>query len=108
MIGKKLRERRLELGMTQEQLAHKIGYKDKTAINKIELDKNDVNQKNLIRLSEALGVSPSYFIDDVEHESNTPEIVNKYAQKLSELSPSMQDNVMKYIDFLIKQEKESK
>ena len=103
MIGEKVRARRIELGMTQEQLAHKLGYKDKTAINKIELNKNDVNQKNLIRISEALGVSPTYFIEDIEHENHTPEIVEVYARKLSELPPDIQDNVMKYIDFLTKE-----
>lgn len=100
MIGQKVRARRLELGMTQEQLAHKMGYKDKTAINKIELNKNDVNQRNLKKLSEALNVPQTYFIDDVEHEPHTSEIVAQYAQKLAELPPNLQDNVMQYIDFL--------
>lgn len=106
MIGKKIRERRLELGLTQEQLAHKLGYKDKTAINKIELDKNDVSQKKLIKLSEALDVPPTYFIEDVVHEPHTDSVVMAYAKKLSEMPPNLQDNVMKYIDFL--SEKESK
>ena len=105
MIGQKIRARRLELGMTQEELAHKMGYKDKTAINKIELNKNDVNQKNLMRLADALDVSPTYFIDDVEHETHTSDIVAQYAQKLAELPPNLQDNVMKYIDFLTKEGK---
>ena len=101
MIGKKIRERRLELGMTQEQLAHKLGYKDKTAINKIELEKNDVNQTKLVKIAEALDVPPTFFIEDVVHEPHTDSVLMAYAKKLAEMSPDLQDNVMKYIDFLL-------
>lgn len=101
MIGKKIRERRLELGMTQEQLAHKLGYKDKTAINKIELEKNDVNQTKLVKIAEALDVPPTFFIEDVVHEPHTDSVLMAYAKKLAEMPPDLQDNVMKYIDFLL-------
>lgn len=106
MIGDIIRQRRIELGLTQEQLAQKLGYKGKSAINKIELNKNDVNQKTLKRFSEALDVPPSYFIEDVVHEAHTDSVLMAYAKKLSEMPPHLQDNVMKYIDFL--SEKESK
>lgn len=36
MIGNLIKQRRLELGMTQEELAHKLGYKSKSSINKEE------------------------------------------------------------------------
>ena len=102
MIGKKIRERRIQLGMTQEQLAYKLGYKDKSAINKIELDKNDVSQTKLVRIAKALDVPPTYFIDDIEHDSYTSAEIIEYAEKLSKLPPELQDNVFKYIDFLTK------
>ena len=35
-IGKRIRRRREELGMTQEELADKLHYKSKTTIAKIE------------------------------------------------------------------------
>ena len=106
MIGQKVRARRLELGLTQEQLAHKMGYKDKTAINKIELDKNDVNQTKLIKLAKALEVPPTYFVDDVEHQAQPPQRIIEYAKRLSELSPATQENALKYIDFLAERENE--
>lgn len=36
-IGEKIAQRRTELGMSQMQLAIKIGYKSRSSINKIEL-----------------------------------------------------------------------
>lgn len=64
MIGRKLKMRRLELGMTQEELAHKLGYKSKSTINKIELNHHDVSQSKLMKLADALDCSPSYLLDD--------------------------------------------
>lgn len=32
-IGQRIKQRRIELGMTQEELAHKMGYASKTSIN---------------------------------------------------------------------------
>ena len=104
MIGKKLKERRLELGLTQEELAHMVGYTSKSTINKIEKDYHDVNQTTLIKLSNALKVSPTYFIDGVEHEPVPSNAVSIFSEKFSKLTPELQDNVMQYIDFLLSKE----
>lgn len=53
-IGKTISRRRKELGMTQEELALKMGYKSKSTINKIELGINDIPQSKLVKFSEAL------------------------------------------------------
>ena len=107
MIGKLIRERRKELGMTQEELAKRLGYKDKSAISKIEKDKNDVSQSNLVKISDALGVPPTYFIDRIEipHDTYPSKVVMEYAKRLLLLKPENLDNVIKYIDFLESQER---
>ena len=46
-IGDRIRLRRVELGMTQQELAEKIGYKGKTAISKIEA--GETPQQALVR-----------------------------------------------------------
>ena len=106
MIGKRVRQRRLELGLTQEELAYKMGYKSKSAINKIEMDKNDVNQSKLIRLAIALDCSPSYFIETDPATSVSTDKIMEYAEKLSRLSPDRLNNAMQHIDFLSKGESE--
>lgn len=105
MIGEKVRKRRLELGLTQEELASKLGYKNKSTINKIELNKNDVNQKNLVRLADALGVTPLYFFDfDSSDLSGSERRLFTYYEMFLKLSQSNQESVMKYIDFLSNEE----
>ena len=104
MIGKKLKERRLELGLTQEELAYMVGYTSKSTINKIEKDYHDVNQSTLIKLSNALKVSPTYFIEECHTEPHPSEVIMTYAKKIAELPAEKQENVMQYIDFLLSKE----
>ena len=39
-LYKRIKARREELGMSQEELATKLGYKSRSTINKIEMGKN--------------------------------------------------------------------
>ena len=64
MVGKKIKARREELGLTQEQLAHRLGFKSKSSINKIEMEKNDISQSKIKLFADALDCDPTYFIDD--------------------------------------------
>lgn len=57
-IGKNIMEARKRLGMTQEELATKVGYKSKSTINKIELGINDLPQKKIKLFADALGMDP--------------------------------------------------
>ena len=102
MIGDKIRQKRLELGLTQEELAHRLGYKDKTAINKIETNKNGLKADKLVRFAEALGCDPNILLDTPEHREHPNDVVLSYAKKLMNLPPAMLDNVLQYIDFLEK------
>lgn len=100
MIGKKVKARREELGLTQEELAKKLGYKSKSTINKIEKDINDVNQTNLLRLADALEVDAGYFIDiDVPNED-----ISRFTEIYSRLSDDNKAQVMSYMRFLLKEE----
>ena len=45
-VGEKIRLRREELGMSQEELAAKMGYSNRSTIARIESGGNNVNQKN--------------------------------------------------------------
>ena len=103
MIVKKVKARREELGLTQEELAKRLGYKSKSTINKIELDINDVSQSKLIKLSDALGVDPTYFID-IETPTHSGDNLLAYADAFSKLSDNGQTQALKYIEFLLNQE----
>ena len=54
-IGLLIKQKREELGMTQEELAHKVGYKSRVSINKIELQR-DIPIKKLKPIADVLGI----------------------------------------------------
>lgn len=70
-IGSIIRSRRIELDMTQEELANKLGYKSKSTINKIELGINDIPQSKIVQFANALDTTPSVLMGWVEV---TPEV----------------------------------
>ena len=61
-FGQRVRIRREELHMTQEELAVKLGYKSRTSINKIELDKRNMKQSQIVSLAKALETTPAYLM----------------------------------------------
>lgn len=58
LFGINLKRLRTERGMSQEELAKKLGYKGRSAINKIETGVNDMPREMVVRCADALGVSP--------------------------------------------------
>lgn len=61
-IGKNIMAARKRLGLTQEELAARVGYKTKSAINKIELGVRDLPQKKIAAFADALGVTPGHLM----------------------------------------------
>lgn len=62
IIGTRIKERREDLGLTQEQLAQKLGYKSKTTINKIEKGINDITQSKVMAFADVLNTTPAYLM----------------------------------------------
>ena len=58
-VGNNILNRRKGLGMTQEELAKRMGYKSKSTINKIELGINDIPQSKIVKFAEVLGTTPA-------------------------------------------------
>ena len=69
-IGERIKARRDELGMSQEELAHKIGYKSKTSINKIELGIQELRQSKIKQIADALQTTPAYIMGWKETEED--------------------------------------
>lgn len=61
-IAERIKLRREELNMTQEELAHKIGTNDRSGISRIEKSGDDVTMKNVIRIATALSTTPRYLM----------------------------------------------
>lgn len=90
-IGQRIKERRLELGFTQEELAEKMGYKSKSTINKIELGINDVSQSKVVKFAEVLNTTPSDLMCWTYEPEEQAEIE---AEILTD--PELMDMIMEY------------
>lgn len=60
-LADRVRIRREELKLSQTDLAERMGYKSRSSINKIECGR-EISQKVIVRLAEALGVTPAYLM----------------------------------------------
>lgn len=61
-VGQNIAAARKRAGMTQEELAARVGYKTKSAINKIEMGIRDLPQKKIAAFADALGVTPGHLM----------------------------------------------
>lgn len=60
---KNIKRRRLELGITQTELADRTGYADKSMIAKIEKGQINLPQSKIILFADALSTTPGSLID---------------------------------------------
>ena len=71
-VGDRILFMRKQLGLTQEELAKKMGYKSKSTINKIELGINDIPQSKIFQFAEVLDTTPAYLMGWDEEEKISP------------------------------------
>lgn len=62
-LGRQIRRLREQLGMSQEELAKKLGYKSKSSINKVETGSQGLTQSKIMRFAEALQTTPGELLD---------------------------------------------
>lgn len=112
-IADRIRERRIELQLSQTDLAKRMGYSDKTSVSKIETSGNNVSAKKIKRAADALNVSMAYLYgwEEPNHaEDNERRLarLTKYAEylhildKYMELSERDKQTVSTLIDTLSK------
>jgi hypothetical protein len=64
MLGEKIKKFRKSSGMTQVELAKKVGYRSGSTITEIEKGNNDIPFDKLKTIAQALGVSVSDLLED--------------------------------------------
>lgn len=81
-IGDRIKIRREELQMSQNELAEKIGYKSRSSINKIELNLYNLNQSKIKAIADALLTTPSYIMgwdeidtSQIKQQKNNQELI---------------------------------
>lgn len=69
-VGKRIRHRRWMIGMTQQQLADKVGIKFQQ-IQKYETGMNRVSASRLWDIADSLGVTIAFFFEGLNENSQT-------------------------------------
>lgn len=104
-LSDRVRIKRNELGLTQDELARKMSYKSRVSINKIE-NGRAVTQKIIVKLAEALETTPSYLMgwDDEEKKEK---LNKKWNDELGGVTFTDEefDKLIDYAKFIISQRK---
>lgn len=69
-IGQRIKRCREQLGLSQEELARKLGYKSRSTINKIEMGINDITQSKVVEFATVLETTPAYLMGWEDEEAN--------------------------------------
>lgn len=71
-LGDRIRLRREELRMSQEELATRLGYKSRSTIAKIESGENDLTQSKIVAFAEALSTTARWLLDYDDSDTTLP------------------------------------
>lgn len=99
-IGSRILALRKQAGLTQQELANKVGYKTKSAINKIELGLRDISESKIVLFANALNVSPAYIMG----WQDTPE-ENELINLILQLTDEETEELSNFVDYLISKRK---
>lgn len=97
-----IKNERIAKGLSQEELARRVGYADKTMISRIENGKIDLSQSKIKEFAKALGVTPGFLMGwDVPKETqvesediklaNAMELYEKYQNAIPEIQEAVQN-----------------
>lgn len=97
-IGDRVKQLRIKKGMTQEELANRLGYKSKTSVAHIENGNRDIPRSVIVQLANILDTTPSYLMGWTEE--TTRQSLKQYIQS-KQASQDSKDNDL-FIEYLIK------
>lgn len=107
--GERIKKRREEMGMTQEDLAKKLGYKGKSGISRVESAGNDVSFKTCEKFAPVLETTPAelygvastgrleVIYDFRKQQADPVRVVVEYMRKMDS---ETQKHLMAYAKFL--------
>lgn len=87
LIGLRIKQRRVELGMSQNDLAVKLGYKDRSTLSYIEKNGDTLSMSKLVEIAEILHVTPQWLMGWDDEDASTT--LTSSEQKLLELNAQL-------------------
>lgn len=119
-IYSRIKNLRESLGLSQDELAKKLGYTSRSTINKIESGKIDISRSKIEAFAKALNTTPSYlmgwdnegdgYYDDPEVAAYAEELRTNPEMKMlfsaaKDISKESMQKTYEYIKFLKSQER---
>lgn len=102
-LYKNIKDRRTALGMTQADLAKKVGYADKSMISRIEQGKIDLTSTKISEIAEALHTTPSALLGPAEERDVCAVLI----EKIKSSDDRTVRRLSAYLDFLQKEDLDS-
>lgn len=95
-IYKRIRARREELGISQEELARRMGYKSRSSINKIEKGENDIPQSKIVAFAKALRTTPEALMgwEQSPASDDLPDLTQKDEREIMHMMDEMKEKLM--------------
>lgn len=78
-VGLRIKQRRNELGWSQDELASRVGLKSKSTICKIERGEDNMTATSVKQYADALGVTPAYLMG-WEEPGPEEHLINAYVK----------------------------
>lgn len=105
-VGDRIKKKRIELGLSQDEVAQKVGYKSRSSIQKIESSRR-LPLSKIELMSRALDCSPGYLMGWEDEESIPKDIIDYYIQQdadqeLLAAYHNANPEVRQMIDYLLK------
>lgn len=88
-VADRIKQKRIELNLSQEELAKRGGYADKSAISKLEHAGNEITLKQIKRIAPILGVTPENLMGWEMVQNETESSILKRYRLSDDLTKSM-------------------
>lgn len=98
-IGARIREAREAVGLSQIEVAERLGYASAATISYIESGERRITVADLHALSEVLGVSLSYFLDALP----APDVPKQLSLRATAIEPASRRALTEFLAFAQKQ-----
>ncbi len=82
--------------LTQEELAERAGYSDKSSISKIENSKNNISLKKVKKIAEALDVPPAKLLGDDETDTRIQVLADAAEKDREKIPQELRDKLDKF------------
>lgn len=101
IVGKNIRLRREELGLTQTDLAKRLGYKSRVSVCTVETGKEDLTTERVRQYAKALNCSPADLMGWSRAEENFVRRITAYHEKLTKSFDSASEKDKKAVCMIL-------